>query len=151
MNLQTRIIVGIAVVAGFVFFTNSPKNETSGLTFDDIQSIIVETEEGFVKAENEILGEGPAPPPEPNEPTGPDPDVNKCICKGTGKIIQGDGHVSKCPYHGSKDVNTDLCSCGCGKSGCDCQQRQSISGSVSSGSSNVNSGKGILGRLFRRR
>lgn len=150
MNLRTRVIVGVAVIAGFIFFTNSGKIETSGLTNDDIQSIIVETEEGFVKAENEILGDDPSPP-EPDEPVGPDPDVSKCICKGTGKIVQGDGHVSKCPYHGSKDVITDLCPCGCGKSGCDCQQRQSDLGCSVSGSSNSSGGRGILGRLFRRR
>ena len=33
----------------------------------------------------------------------PDPDPEKCICKGTGKIVQGDGHVSPCPYHAKTD------------------------------------------------
>lgn len=28
------------------------------------------------------------------------PDPTKCICKGTGIIVQGDGHKTVCPYHG---------------------------------------------------
>ena len=43
-----------------------------------------------------------------DEPLGPDPDPEKCICKGTGKIVQGDGHVSDCPYH-SKPTSADDC------------------------------------------
>lgn len=117
MNLQTRIIVGVAVIAGFIFFTNSGKNETSGLTNDDIQSIIVTTEGAFNDAEESILGNSPVPPDV--DPQGPDPDPKKCICKGTGKIVQGDGHVSSCPYHGNKDV-TNKCNCGCNKDGCEC-------------------------------
>jgi len=30
---------------------------------------------------------------------GQDPDPVKCICKGTGRIVQGDGHVTDCRYH----------------------------------------------------
>lgn len=30
---------------------------------------------------------------------GQDPDASKCICKGTGRIVQGDGHVTECRYH----------------------------------------------------
>jgi hypothetical protein len=29
-----------------------------------------------------------------------DPDPKKCICKGTGIIVQGDDHKTVCPYHG---------------------------------------------------
>tara|TARA_R110000868_G_scaffold315517_10_gene576426 strand:+ start:1648 stop:2022 length:375 start_codon:yes stop_codon:yes gene_type:complete len=31
---------------------------------------------------------------------GPDPDPDKCICGGSGWITQGDGHKTRCPYHG---------------------------------------------------
>lgn len=31
-----------------------------------------------------------------------DPDAKKCVCKGSGKIVQGDGHVTDCIYHGKK-------------------------------------------------
>ena len=38
---------------------------------------------------------------------GQDPDPAKCICKGTGKITQGDGHVTDCRYHGKQgETNT---------------------------------------------
>jgi hypothetical protein len=30
---------------------------------------------------------------------GPHEDPNKCICKGTGVIIQGDDHKTPCPFH----------------------------------------------------
>jgi hypothetical protein len=30
---------------------------------------------------------------------GPNEDPNKCICKGTGVIIQGDDHKTPCPFH----------------------------------------------------
>ena len=35
--------------------------------------------------------------PKPNDGTNPDP--AKCICNGTGIIVQGDGHKTVCPYH----------------------------------------------------
>ena len=56
----------------------------------------------FDVAEKEVYGTDPKPEP---TPIGPDPDPKKCICKGTGIIKQGDGHVTPCPYHGSKFVN----------------------------------------------
>lgn len=33
------------------------------------------------------------------ENDGQNPDADKCICKGTGRIVQGDGHVTDCRYH----------------------------------------------------
>lgn len=36
--------------------------------------------------------------PKPNDGTNPDP--AKCICNGTGIIVQGDGHKTVCPFHG---------------------------------------------------
>jgi hypothetical protein len=31
---------------------------------------------------------------------GPNEDPKKCICKGTGIIVQGDNHKTICPFHG---------------------------------------------------
>ena len=42
-----------------------------------------------------------------NNEVGPDPDVNKCACKGTGSITHGDGHKTPCPYHSKKDDDTE--------------------------------------------
>lgn len=49
----------------------------------------------FNQAEEEILGKEPVP-----DVIGPDPDPDKCICGGSGWIKQGDGHKTKCPFHG---------------------------------------------------
>ena len=57
------------------------------------------------------------------EPEGPHPDVDKCICKGTGIIVQGDGHESKCPYHGKNEetgCTKDTCTGDCGDN-CRCR------------------------------
>ena len=42
-----------------------------------------------------------------NDQAGPDPDINKCACKGTGSITHGDGHKTPCPYHSKKDDDTE--------------------------------------------
>ena len=42
-----------------------------------------------------------------NDQIGPDPDINKCACKGTGSITHGDGHKTPCPYHSKKDDDTE--------------------------------------------
>jgi len=51
----------------------------------------------FDEAEEKILKINPTP-----DIVGPHEDPKKCICKGSGVIIQGDGHKTVCPYHGSK-------------------------------------------------
>jgi hypothetical protein len=56
-----------------------------------------ESIESFNKAEKEIFKKDIVPP-KPNDGTNPDP--AKCICNGTGIIVQGDGHKTECPYHG---------------------------------------------------
>tara|TARA_A100001201_G_scaffold141447_1_gene136931 strand:- start:42 stop:440 length:399 start_codon:yes stop_codon:yes gene_type:complete len=96
LTTREKIIIGIIVIFGYAYFTGSEIPVNYGLTNDDIDIIIKDTETGFDKAEKEVLGVTPGPTP---QPVGPDPDPEKCICKGTGKIVQGDGHVSPCPYH----------------------------------------------------
>jgi len=51
----------------------------------------------FDNAEKKVFNINPAPQPSPI--VGPNPDVAKCICGGTGIIVQGDGHKTPCPYH----------------------------------------------------
>ena len=97
LTTREKIIIGIIVIFGYAYFTGFEKIPVNdGLTNDDIDIIIKDTESGFDKAEKEVLRVTPRPTP---QPVGPDPDPEKCICKGTGKIVQGDGHVSPCPYH----------------------------------------------------
>lgn len=54
--------------------------------------------ESFDLAEKEVYN---IDVPEP--PSGPDEDPAKCICKGTGIIVQGDGHESACPFHSKQE------------------------------------------------
>ena len=94
MTTQQKAVIGAILIFGFIFFQREPKES---LTSSDIQPIIDRTEQAFADAETIVLKVVPD-----DEPVGPDPDPEKCICKGTGKIIQGDGHVSDCPYHSKK-------------------------------------------------
>ena len=93
MNTQQRAVVGAIFIAGFIFFQSKP---AESLTTSDIQPIIDRTSEAFDMAQAKVFN---VVPDDDDKPLGPDPDVNKCICKGTGKIIQGDGHKTNCPYH----------------------------------------------------
>lgn len=97
MNIHQRAVIGTLVVIAFIFFTNREKFSSNALTNTDVDSIIVKVEKSFEDAESKILK--PDNPKPDDKPIGPDPDAAKCICKGTGKIVQGDGHVSACPYH----------------------------------------------------
>ena len=94
MTTQQKAVIGAIAIFGFIFFQREPKKD---LTLESIQPIISRTEEAFTEAETSVLKTVPD-----DEPLGPDPDPEKCICKGTGKIVQGDGHVSDCPYHSKK-------------------------------------------------
>lgn len=59
-------------------------------------TIIEKAEDAFKQAESEIFLIKPEPD---DKPLGPDPDPEKCACRGTGKILHGDGHVTPCPFH----------------------------------------------------
>lgn len=62
---------------------------------DYIEKWKQQIKKSFDSAEEEILDKKPTP-----DIVGPDPDPDKCICGGSGWIKQGDGHKTKCPYHG---------------------------------------------------
>ena len=99
----------------FVFFSAKSSN---GLTNEDAQATIATVNECFDKAEEKVFGNKPD---NPDTPSGPDPDPEKCICKGTGKIVQGDGHVSDCPYHKKEPApNKTTCKCDTSKTYCNC-------------------------------
>lgn len=59
----------------------------------------------FDKAEAEIYNVKPEPNP---DVIGVNEDPKKCICKGSGVIIQGDGHTTVCPYHGNKSSRKEI-------------------------------------------
>ena len=56
----------------------------------------------FDSAESKILDT------KPDDIVGPDPDPKKCICGGSGWILQGDGHKTPCPYHGKQTMDNIL-------------------------------------------
>lgn len=72
-----------------------------GLQNGNSQTIIDRAEKAFDLAELEIFAKIPVPD---DEPIRPDLDANKCPCKGTGQIVHGDGHITKCPFHSSEFI-----------------------------------------------
>ena len=128
MNLSQRAAVGAVAIAGFVYATNIEEFRGFGLPDEQIQAIIIETTEGFIQAEKDVFQVPPDVTPDDN--LVPDPDPAKCPCQGTGKITNGDGRVTPCPYHGVSMnepeiyVEQDVCPCGCNKIGCNCAKRR---------------------------
>jgi hypothetical protein len=104
MTTQQKAIIGGCIIAAFIFFQSKPKEV---LTASDIEPIMIRTELAFKQAESKILT---TVPDDDVEPLGPDPDVNKCICKGTGRYerpdLPGSGKMVDCPYHSSSQVKT---------------------------------------------
>lgn len=49
----------------------------------------------FNEAEKEVYKSVPTP----DDVVGPHEDPAKCVCKGTGTIVHGDGHTTPCPFH----------------------------------------------------
>jgi hypothetical protein len=121
MSLPQRAVVGAIAVAGFVYVTNIEEFRGFGLPDEEIQAIIIETTEGFIEAEKQVFK---TPDNTPDDNLVPDPDPKKCPCQGTGKITNGDGHVTPCPYHGAtmqvEDPAQKVCPCGCNTIGCSC-------------------------------
>lgn len=124
MNIKQRAVLGVAAVAGFIYVTNIDEFRGFGLQDEEIQAIIIETTEGFIEAEKDVFE---VPDVDPDDNLVPDPDPEKCPCGGSGRIVNGDGHVTPCPYHGAalnpKDsTEDDVCPCGCNKRGCNCRK-----------------------------
>lgn len=55
----------------------------------------------FEEAEAKVFVVVPKP-----DVVGPDEDPAKCVCKGTGVIIHGDGHKTPCPFHSKSSSRT---------------------------------------------
>lgn len=76
-----------------------PTQDISQMYEDYVEQWKSEAKESFIQAESKVFVVAPKPP-KPDD--GTNPDASKCICKGTGIIVQGDGHKTACPYHGSQ-------------------------------------------------
>lgn len=55
----------------------------------------VEIKTAFDTAEKNVFNVVPTP----DEVVGPHEDPAKCVCKGSGTIVHGDGHTTPCPFH----------------------------------------------------
>ena len=119
MQFKHRAIVGLVVIVSFIGFKFYQNYSRNVLTNVDIESIMNTAEQSFIKAEAAVFKSDPVDPDD--RPVGPDPDPDKCICKGTGKIVQGDGHVSDCPYHKKEEPKTkNRCKCDTHNTYCNC-------------------------------
>lgn len=97
-RMKNSIVLVLLLAISVFFFL--PKNEMMKDADGKILNANVETlypkiKEKFDEAEAKFL-----PKVEKEEVLGPNKDAAKCVCKGTGKILQGDGHVTECPFHG---------------------------------------------------
>lgn len=97
--------ISLISVIGTLHFVNNPPSVIDGgtpLSFSSEPSEVElwkqEVRESFDESEKEVFGVKPTP-----DIVGPHPDPDKCICKGSGVIVHGDGHKTVCPYHGKKD------------------------------------------------
>jgi len=65
----------------------------------DLNEKIVAANNAFELAESNVFNTTPVVPIVPDDIKPPDPDADKCPCKGTGVITHGDGHKTECPFH----------------------------------------------------
>lgn len=95
--MKKYIIILSSLLVGFtpIMYCVNPEDITNMYS-----SYVTEWQEkcklAFDNAEKEVFKVGPSPKPVVDD-TNPDP--AKCVCKGTGIIVQGDGHKTTCPYH----------------------------------------------------
>ena len=108
--LEFILIALVSLVIGAQLIGNNRPwsngfDDTFGCRTEDITNMYAgyveqwkqEVKNSFDEAEIKVYNITPIP-----DIVGPDEDPNKCICKGTGVIKQGDGHTTPCPFHGSK-------------------------------------------------
>lgn len=96
------ILICAVVTLTIIFFVHnsSPKKIDGGNAYgeynvDELKKLAARS---FDEAEIKVYNVKPVP-----DIVGPNEDPAKCICRGSGVIVHGDGHTTSCPYHGSKD------------------------------------------------
>lgn len=86
-----------------IFAGCEPLCSISSTDIEKMYASYVETwhsdvKQSFNEAEKEVIDAKPIP--KPDDIPKIDPDPAKCICKGSGIIVHGDGHKTVCEYHG---------------------------------------------------
>ena len=124
INSRATLAVGVICLYFGIFPPiNSEISSRNNLANDEIDTIIKKTNDAFDLAEKKVFPDKPD-----DDPVGPHPDVEKCVCKGTGKITHGDGHQTDCPYHGENnkpdprpdDTEKTSCKCDTRSTYCNC-------------------------------
>ena len=111
LEITFVVIVAIAVAMAVLSKNSNGKwstgfNNGFGCNTEDITNMYADYIEAwkedianaFNEAEAKVLKVSP------DEIIGPHPDPKKCVCKGSGIIVHGDGHKTVCPYHGKKQT-----------------------------------------------
>jgi len=105
--MKRWIILGLLLVAGCVYKTSEfgclPTPEIAKVYESSVDTWKEEVKLAFAQAEAKVF----TVVPKPDEIIRPDEDPNKCPCKGTGIIVQGDNHKTPCPFHGAKSQGVD--------------------------------------------
>lgn len=98
MDIKVLVVVGL-VAAAFLVGGHSPSGPAGG---DDMHATAaVALAGGTLNTDLPAPAPGPAP--------GPKPPRKDCIyCKGTGKITNGDGHVTDCPHCAAPSTPDEL-------------------------------------------
>tara|TARA_B100000902_G_scaffold395722_1_gene454927 strand:- start:87 stop:476 length:390 start_codon:yes stop_codon:yes gene_type:complete len=114
-SLELIFVALISIVVALSFVPSATKvidkvnpwsngfDNTFGCNTEDITNMYAEYVEQWKKeisdsfdfAEEKIYNVKP----NPDDIDGPNPDPDKCACKGSGWITHGDGHKTPCPYH----------------------------------------------------
>lgn len=94
-NLIVLILLTTISIFFFIPKYEMMRNSEGKILNTNVEILYPKIKENFDEAELKFL-----PKVEKEDILGPDKDPAKCVCKGTGKIIHGDGHITDCPYHG---------------------------------------------------
>lgn len=119
--MDNKILI---IALSLIFSTFVRADDSLGLYSGVAKKWKVQISKAFDVAEKEVYNVLVVPD---EEILKPDPDAKKCPCRGTGKIIHGDGHATECLFHG-KSSSVDNCADGkCSllikKTTCQCETR----------------------------
>lgn len=94
---KNLLIIASLFIAGCAYqpFCHFNGEDVTNMYSSYVEEWQKEVKVSFDSAEKEVF----IVAPKPDDIVGPHQDPKKCICKGTGIIVQGDGHESLCPFH----------------------------------------------------
>lgn len=91
-KLVTKVVIALAI-AGFILYKAGVFNKNGPVGGDDMRATAAVS-----LAAGTFNGDTPSPDPGPNPSPDEKPFQKDCdVCKGTGYVKHGDGHVTKCP------------------------------------------------------